>query len=54
MAKETKVQIKSNLDSTLRHNGLVIEAGEVVSVDESIAKVLVEKKFCSLIKVKAI
>jgi len=54
MAKETKVQIKSNLDSTLLHNGLVIEAGEVISVDESIAKVLVEKKYCSMIKVKAI
>ncbi|MGL5712146.1 MAG: hypothetical protein ACRCX2_03935 [Paraclostridium sp.] len=55
MAKvNEKVQIKSNLDSTLIHNGIEIEAGEMISVDCEIAQELIAKKFCTLVKVKAV
>lgn len=54
MAKEIKIQVKSMLDSTLIHNGIVIEAGEIVALDEETAKELIDKKFCEQIKVKGI
>lgn len=56
MAREIKenVQVRSNLDSTLVHNGIEIEAREIVSVDSKVAEELINKGFCTLIKVKAV
>lgn len=52
MAAAKKVSIQSVIGSTLIHNGITIKAFEVVSVDEKVAKELIELKYVKEIKVK--
>lgn len=51
-AKTDKVMIKSDLGATLKYNGITICAGETISLDADVAKMLVDKKYCSYVNVK--
>lgn len=52
MAANKKITVQSILDSTLWHNDVVVEAHEIVLLDEACATELIKKGFCKAITVK--
>lgn len=52
MAANKKITVQSIIDSTLWHDNVIIEAHEIVLLDEACAEELIKKGFCKAITAK--